>query len=97
MDVFTVDQREQHIHTTTQLFRAVRTIHEVGNGFEFTLSNESGVIVEIGRFISGERLCCPFLEFSLKVASDREPISLTLTGPVGTQEFLRLESKEVFA
>ncbi len=97
MNVFTVAQREQHTLATTRLFRAVQNIHEAENGFEFTLPNESEIITSIGEFISNERLCCPFLEFSLKVISNNEPISLLLTGPAGTQEFLRAEFEEVFA
>jgi hypothetical protein len=97
MTVFAAAQREQHLQATTQLFQAIQSIHEAENGYEFTLRNDSSIITGIGEFISNERICCPFLEFSLKVVSDRGPISFTLTGPAGTQEFLREEFKEVFA
>ena len=85
MDVFTSDQREFHIQTTTEL------VQEVENGYEFTFPNETQLISRIAEFISNERLCCPFLKFTLMIVSNREPVSLSLTGPLGTQEFLRAE------
>jgi hypothetical protein len=91
MDVFTPVQREAHILTTSQLIQAVRNVQEVENGYEFMFPSETELISKIAEFIVNERLCCPFLTFTLNVLSNNEPISLTLTGPSGTQEFLRLE------
>lgn len=91
MEVFTPAQREAHIQATTQLFHTVQQVHEVEHGYEFTFPNKNEFIAQIAGFISNERMCCPFLEFSLNVFPDPKPISLTLTGPVGTPEFLRAE------
>jgi len=98
MNVFTPAERELHIQTTIQLFQTVQDIHEAESGFEFIFPNpnESEVITKLAEFISNERLCCPFLEFTLKIASNNEPISLLLTGPEGTREFLRAEFREAF-
>jgi hypothetical protein len=98
MDVFTPAEREHHIQTTAQLFQSVQTIHEAENGFEFMFPNfaEADNITQLGEFISNERRCCPFLEFTLKIAPNDAPISLLLTGPEGTQEFLRAEFGEAF-
>jgi hypothetical protein len=91
MDVFTPAQREAHIQTTTQLFRAVQHVHELERGYAFAFPNETEFISQLAEFISMERLCCPFLEFSLQILPEPTPISLSLTGPTGTQEFLRAE------
>jgi len=91
MGVFTAAQRESHIQTTTELIQTIQSVQDVENGYEFRFPNETELISRIAEFISNERLCCPFLEFSLKVISNDEPISLSLTGPTGTQEFLRAE------
>jgi hypothetical protein len=96
MDVFTPAEREDHIQSTTQLYQSVQRINEVENGYEFTFPNESEIIIKLGRFISNEQLCCPFLEFTLKITPNNTPISLLLTGPEGTQEFLRAEFHEAF-
>jgi hypothetical protein len=97
MGVFTPDQRQYHIEATTHLIQAIESVQEVENGYQFTFPNETEFISKIAEFISNERLCCPFLKFSLDVFSDSEPISLSLSGPEGTQEFLRAEFAEVFS
>jgi hypothetical protein len=91
MGVFAPAQRETHVQTTTELIQSVQGVHEVANGYEFTFPNKSALIIQLAEFISNERLCCPCLKFSLNVFSTSEPVSLTLTGPIGTQEFLRAE------
>ena len=97
MSVFTPVERELHIQTTKELFKSLQNIHEAENGYEFRFPNTTEIITSMAEFISRERLCCPFLEFTLKVALGTEPITLLLTGPEGTQEFLRLEFSEAFA
>ena len=94
--VFTAAQRDSHVENTMQLMQVVQSIQEVENGYQFTFSGETELIAKIAEFISNESLCCPFLNFTLKVNSDSEPISLSLAGPVGTQEFLRLEFSGAF-
>jgi len=90
MDVFTPEQREAHIQTTMKLIRGVQRVREIENGYELQFPNETEFISGIVEFISNERLCCPFLEFNLNIISNH-PVSFSLTGPVGTQEFLRAE------
>jgi hypothetical protein len=96
MDVFTPDQRTAHIQTTTELIQAVQRVQEVENGYKFAFPNETDFISKVAEFILNERLCCPFLKFTLNVVSNSEPVSLSLTGPIGTQEFLRAEFDGAF-
>lgn len=96
MDVFTPEQRESHIENTMQLMQAVQMVQEVENGYQFTFSSETELITKIAEFICDERRCCPFLGFTLDVSSDSQSISLSLVGPEGTQEFLRLEFNGAF-
>ena len=97
MKVFTPVERENHIQNTLQLFKTVQEIREAENGYEFLFPSKTEMIAKLAEFISNERLCCPFLGFTLKIATDNQPISLILTGPDGTQEFLREEFSEAFA
>ena len=96
MNVFTPAEREDHIQTTTKLLQTLQGIQEAQDGYQFTFPNESAIITRLAEFIVNERLCCPFLEFTLKVEPKDQPISLLLTGPEGTQEFLREEFSEAF-
>ena len=97
MSVFTPTERDLHVRTTRELFQSLQAIRDAESGYEFSFPNSSGIIVTMAEFISKERLCCPFLKFTLKVPPGTEPITLLLTGPEGTQEFLRLEFSEAFA
>src|SRR5215208_3317448 len=96
MGVFTPQQRDSHIHNTIQLIQEIQSIKEVENGYSFTFPNETERVAQIAEFISNERLCCPFLQFTLRVSSLSEPISVSLTGPMGTQEFLQAEFSGAF-
>lgn len=96
MDVFTSVQRENHIQTTMQLIQGLQSVEELKNGYKFIFPNETVLISKITEFISNERLCCPFLEFNLNIRSNSEPISLSLIGPAGTQEFLQAEFNGAF-
>ncbi|HLO33427.1 MAG TPA: hypothetical protein VK249_30045 [Anaerolineales bacterium] len=96
MGVFTPTQREAHVRNTTELIQAVQSAQEVENGYEFIFPNETELISRAAEFISKERLCCPFLKFTLNILSNGEPVSLALTGPTGTQEFLRAEFNGAF-
>jgi len=96
MDVFTPAQRNSHVENATQLMKTVQSIQEVENGFRFTFPDDTELITKIAEFISNERLCCPFLRFNLNVNPNSEPISLSLAGHLGTQEFLRLEFRGAF-
>jgi hypothetical protein len=97
MNVFTPVEREHHIQATAQLFRSVQNIQEVENGYGFIFPNDSEILTRMAEFIFKERLCCPFLKFALTIDTDPQPISLILTGPEGTQEFVRAEFTEAFA
>ena len=45
-------------------------------------------LTTIASAIDAERQCCRFLAFTLTVAPAGGPMSLDITGPAGTQEFL---------
>ena len=97
MNVFTPAQRESHIQATMELVQSFQSVQGIEGGYEFHFPNESEMIYKIAGFISNERLCCPFLKFSFTVGASDEPISLSLTGPDGTQEFLRAEFGGAFS
>lgn len=50
MGVFTPAQRDFHIQSTTQLIRAVQSIQEVENGYQFTYPNETELITKVAEF-----------------------------------------------
>lgn len=49
---------------------------------------DAALLTAIASMIDAERQCCRFLAFALTVTPAGGPMSLDITGPAGTQEFL---------
>jgi len=57
-------------------------------GCRLHFTAEEDVFDQIMRAVDAERHCCQFLRFTIAVEPGRGPITLDLTGPAGTREFL---------
>ena len=63
--------------------------HELtGNGLRIVFSADAERLATIARVVDAERQCCRFMTFVVTVAPDGGPITLELSGPAGTREFL---------
>jgi hypothetical protein len=94
MDAIKPGRRQQHIATAGQLFRAVKSIRELPNGYAFQLPDESDTLQLVAEFIALERLCCPFFGFTLEVEPEGGAVWLQLTGREGVQPFIKAEIGE---
>jgi hypothetical protein len=61
---------------------------QVTNGFRWAFAPTEALLAELAQVIDAERRCCPFLRFALVSEPDGGPISLEVTGPPGTAQFL---------
>ena len=68
--------------------RAIET-KELQQGYAFRLPGDSDSIGLIAELILAERKCCPFLAFELVAEPNLGPVTVRVTGPTGTKEFLR--------
>lgn len=91
MTVFSAEERERHIAAIGQMLAAVREAQEIADGYAFRFEPDAEVLLKLAQFIAGERLCCPFLNFDLRVEAEGGPVWLRLIGPEGVKEFLRIE------
>ena len=57
-------------------------------GLRLRFSPDDDTLATIARAVDSERRCCRFLHFGITVEPDGGPISLELSGPAGTREFL---------
>jgi len=73
-----------------ELFSNLKEIRDLPDGYEVRL-DASDVIVKAAEFVALERLCCPFLNFSIEVEAESGPVCLRLTGREGVKEFIREE------
>ena len=64
-------------------------VHGEGYALTFPIHNET--LALLMRVVANERLCCPFLHFTIEIASASEDMILTLTGPEGTKALLEHE------
>lgn len=61
---------------------------ELPHGLRLQFVATDDLLATIARTIDAERQCCRFLRFCMTVEPDGGPITLELTGPSGTREFL---------
>jgi hypothetical protein len=63
-------------------------ISEIENGVTLVLASSPEVSGLIAQVIDAERRCCRFLRFRCTYEPDLGPISVEVTGPEGSGEFL---------
>jgi hypothetical protein len=70
------------------LLRRAQAHEELPQGHRLRFPPTDDMLATIARTIDAERQCCRFLRFHITVEPDGGPISLELTGPPGTREFV---------
>lgn len=83
-------ERHKHFALAREIFtqRALE-LEELPNGYAVRFAQDA--LEAVARFVSNERLCCPFLQFELRVESGDGPLWLQMIGPPGTPAMLRAE------
>jgi hypothetical protein len=72
----------------TDLVRRAQAHEELPQGHHLQFGATDDILASIAQTIDAERQCCRFLRFIITVEPDGGPISLELTGPPGTREFI---------
>ena len=72
-----------------QFKAAVIESAELDNGYLFRVRGDIKSIALVTELIMAERECCPFLKFELSLEPGMGPVSVRMTGPAGTKEFLK--------
>jgi len=63
--------------------------HEVrGEGLRVSFFSDNDILATLAHVVDAERRCCRFLRFVITVEPDGGPVSLELSGPPGTREFI---------
>jgi hypothetical protein len=84
------EQRGAHHALIRRLMtEAVEEISELPDGLAFRFPAEE--YDAVAEFVGRERLCCPFLTFTLNVWPQRAPLHLRITGAEGVKDFIRAE------
>lgn len=65
--------RRRHLATAGELFRAVEEMRELPGGYASRPRAETDTLLKAAEFVSLERLCCPFLGFTLELEPEGGP------------------------
>lgn len=93
MDAIDAEMRAPHLENARQLFAAVTEVRELQNGFAFRLP--ASLLERAAKFVSLEKLCCPFFGFLLEVEREGGDLWLLLTGREGVKMFIQAEISEI--
>jgi hypothetical protein len=80
--------QERRSHVLRKVSESVLEVKELGDGYAYRFPGDEIWITELANLIKFERLCCPFLQFNIRIEPDAGPIWLELSGPEGTKDFL---------
>ena len=86
-------QRQRYAVLFRRLGEARQEVRELPDGYEFRYPADAATIQAVAEFVTYERLCCPFFNFTLVVESEGGPLRLRLTGREGVKDFIRVEMR----
>lgn len=88
-DVNALPDREQHEATSAQLMPQAQSVAALPDGF--TVMFPVAALPLVAAFVDGERLCCPFLHFTIELIPATEVVVLYLRGSEGVKAFVESE------
>ena len=71
-----------------ELLRRTESHEELENGYRLSFAATDETLATLMAAVTAERRCCEFLRFRITVEPGSGPMTLELTGPRGTREFL---------
>jgi hypothetical protein len=81
--------RQREATLLAQFKSAVFSTEELPDGYAFHSLGDKKTMVLVCELILAERECCPFLTFELTAQPNMGPVSVRVTGPSGTKDFLK--------
>ena len=72
----------------TDLLRRAQGHELTADGLRVVFAADADILATIVRVVDAERRCCRFLRFVIAVAPDDGPVTLELSGPPGSREFI---------
>jgi hypothetical protein len=88
LDAIGSADRARYNELRAMLAASVLGKRELPDGIAIHISAERMPLVQLAEWISFERKCCPFFDFTIDVAAASGPVWVSLTGRPGVKEFL---------
>ncbi len=89
-NALTADQQVRWMEIGMQMYKAVQEIQELSDGYALRLPGTSDMLMLVAEDLIMERLCCPFLTFTVELHPHPGPFWLKMTGHEGAKEFLKM-------
>jgi hypothetical protein len=93
------DQMEYWVgEIVPKLYKRVQEIQELPDGYAWRLPSDSETLMLVAEDLNMERLCCPFVRYTVEIEPNQGPFWLRMTGGEGVKEYLRMafESANLF-
>lgn len=90
LEAMSETEKQRHSQLRGAMEANMIEVNEAPDGLMFRFASDSKMILQLAEFITMERLCCPFLHFSLEVEPDGGPLHLRLKSGEGDQSLLGL-------
>jgi hypothetical protein len=73
-----------------KLYKEVQEIQELPDGWAWRLPSAPEILLLVAEDLNMERLCCPFVDYTLEITPNRGPFWLRMAGGEAVKEFLRM-------
>jgi hypothetical protein len=80
--------REREATLLAQFRAAIVKTEELQDGYAFHIPGDGERIRQVAELIVAERECCPFLVFEVSALPNMGPVTVRVSGPAGTKEFV---------
>jgi hypothetical protein len=83
------EKREREATLLARFKSGVTATEELHDGYCFRIPGDKEWLALAAELMMAERECCPFLTFQLTAEPQMGALTIRITGPDGTKEFLR--------
>jgi hypothetical protein len=70
------------------LLSEAESVERLADGYRWQFAHAPDLFQRLGSIVDDERQCCRFLRFQVTGDMDRGTVTLDVTGPAGTADFL---------
>jgi hypothetical protein len=91
LGVFSGEERQRYDAMRAKIDAAVTRIVEIDDGYEFHLPGDDTMLALVAAWVTLERRCCPFFEFTVGIGASDTPIRVALTGGPEVKRFMEFE------
>lgn len=88
----TPKERKHHFDELgPKLLSLRKSVRELPNGYEFEFPADSSTVQQAAEWAMGERACCPFFDFAIRLEREGGSLWLSLTGREGVKQFIQAD------